>query len=92
MAQLILEMCERMIHDNNIELFYVNLILPGRGTGGGDQLFLHNPETPQAIKLKHSDFKDTSFRHILQVISVSYILSCYYGNKITRCTSQNLAP
>ena len=34
----------------------------------------------------------TSLRHILQVKPVRYILSCCHGNKITKGTSQNLAP
>ena len=46
--------------------------------------FFHHPETPQAIKLKLSDFKDTCLRHNLQVIPVRYILKCYHGNKITK--------
>ena len=53
--------------------------------------FFHCPETPQAIKLKFSDFKDTSLRHILQVIPVRHILRCYHGNKITKGTLQKLA-
>ena len=53
--------------------------------------FFHHPETPQTIKLKLSDFRDTSLRHILQVIPVRYILRCYHGNKITKGTLQNLA-
>ena len=48
--------------------------------------------TPQAIKPKLSDFKDTPLRHILQVIPVRYILSCYHGNKITEGIPQNLTP
>ena len=54
------------------------------------RFFFHHPETPQAIKLKHSDFKDTSLRHTLQVISLRYILTCYQGNKITKGTMRNL--
>ena len=54
--------------------------------------FLHHPEMAQGIKLKLSDFKDTPLRHILQVKSVLYILSCCHGNKITNVTSQNLGP
>ena len=46
--------------------------------------FFHNPETPQAMKLNFSDFKDTFLRHILQVIPISYILRCYQGNEITK--------
>ena len=62
----------------------------GGGGGGGFRslvFFFHHPETPQAIKLKLYDFKDT----YLQVISVRYILRCYHGNKITKGTLQNLA-
>ena len=54
--------------------------------------FLHHPKTSQDIKLKLPDFKDTFLRHILQVRSVLYILSCYHSNKITEGTSQDLAP
>ena len=60
--------------------------LPG-GCGGVLRLlhgFFHHPETPQAVKLKLSDFKDTSLRHILKLIPGRYILSCYHGNKITK--------
>ena len=35
--------------------------------------------------------KDPLSRHILQVKSVRYILSCCHGNKITNGTSQDLA-
>ena len=42
--------------------------------------------------MKLSDVKDTPLRHILQVKSVCYILSCCHGNKITEGTSQDLAP
>ena len=42
------------------------------------------------MKLKLSDFKDTSIKHILQVIAVCYILRRYHGNKITKGTLQNL--
>ena len=59
---------------------YINLIM----------FFFHHPETPQVMKLKLSDFKDTSLIHILNVIPVYYILRCYYGNKITKGTLQNL--
>ena len=55
-------------------------------------VFLSHPKTAQGIKLKLSDFKDTPLRHLLQVKPVRYILSCYHGNKITKGTSQNLAP
>ena len=44
---------------------------------------------PQAIKLKLYDFKKI---HLLQVKPVHYILSCFHGNKITKGTSQKLAP
>ena len=54
--------------------------------------FLHHPKTAQGIKLKLSDFKDTSLRHLLQVKPARYILSCCHSNKITKGTSQNLAP
>ena len=60
--------------------------------GGGLLFFLHHPKTAQGIKLKLSDFKDTLMRHILQVKSVPYVLSCCHGNKITEGTSQDLAP
>ena len=46
----------------------------------------------QGIKLKLADFKDTPLRHFLQVKPVRYILSCCHGNKVTKGTSQNLAP
>ena len=45
----------------------------------------------QGIKLKHSDFKDTRLRHMLQVKPVRYILSYYHGNKIKEGTWQDLA-
>ena len=61
----------------------VNPILP---------LFFQHPETHQAIKLKPSDFKCTSLRHILEVIPVRFSLSCYHGHKITKGTSHYLAP
>ena len=64
--------------------------------GGGEYapllFFLHYPKTAEGIKLKLSDFKDTPLRHFLQVKPVRYILSCWHGNKITKGTSQNLAP
>ena len=66
--------------------------------GGGQNtpppllLFLHHLKTAQSSKLKLSDFKDTPLRHFLQVKPVRYILSCCHGNKITKGTSQNLAP
>ena len=65
--------------------------------GGGGKIrpllfFLHHPETAEGIKLKLSDFKDTLLRHFLQVKPVRYILSCCHGNKITKGTSQNVAP
>ena len=72
------------------------LTLPGGGGGGGKctalPVFFHHPETLQAFTLKLSDFEDTSLRHILQIISVRYSLSCYHGIKITQGSSQNLAP
>ena len=65
---------------------YYSILIPGGG--GGDSapscFFLHHPETAEAIKLKLSDLKDTSLRHILQVIPVRNILRCYHGNKITK--------
>ena len=73
----------------------VNPILPGGGGGGkirSPPVFLHHPETAQAIKLKLSGFKDRLLRNLLQVKPVRYILSCCHGNKITKGTSQNLAP
>ena len=69
----------------------VNPILPG-GTIRPLLFFLHHPKMAQGIKLKLADFKDTPLRHILQVKPVRYILSCCHGNKITKGTSQNLAP
>ena len=72
---------------------HVNPILRGGGGGGGFRplmFFFYYPETPQAMKLKLFHFKDTSLRHILQVIPVCYILRCYHGNKITKGTLQNL--
>ena len=72
-----------------------HLTLSYGGGGGGIcplLFFLHHPERAQSIKLKLSDFKDTPLRHILQVKPVRYILSCCHGNKITKGTSQNLAP
>ena len=67
------------------------------GGGGGGKIrpppvFLQHPKTAQGIKLKLSDFKDTPSRYFLQVKPVRYILSCCHGNKITKGTSQNLAP
>ena len=53
---------------------------------------LHHLKTALDIKLKLSDFKDIPVRHLLQVKPVRYILSCCHGNKITKATSQNLAP
>ena len=52
----------------------VNPILPGEG---GGMFFFHHPETAQAMKLKRFDYKNTSVRHILQVIPGCYILRCY---------------
>ena len=65
----------------------------GGGGGGADpsRVFLPPSLAPQAIKLKLSDFKNTSLRHILQVIPVRYILRCYHGNKIPKVTLKNLA-
>ena len=67
-----------------------------RAPGGGGKIrpllfFLHHPKTAQDIKLKLSDFKDTSLRHILQVKPIRCILSCCHGNRITEGTSQDLA-
>ena len=73
----------------------VNPILLGGGGGAKYApllFFLHHPKTAQAIKLKLSGFKDTPLRHLLQVKPVRYLLSCCQGNKLTRGTSQNLAP
>ena len=58
--------------------------------GGGGRIpcplmfFFHHPETLQAMKLKLSDFKDTSLRHNLQVFQVCYILRCYHETKLQR--------
>ena len=52
--------------------------------------FFHHLDTAQAMKLKLSDFKDTSLRHILEVIPSCYILRCYHGNKITKGNLPNL--
>ena len=69
-----------------------NPTLPGEGVDSAPLMFFfHHPQTPQAIKLALFDFKDTSLRHILQVIPVRCILRYYYGNKITKGTLQNLA-
>ena len=66
--------------------------LGGRGAKYGPLLFfLHHPKTAQAIMLK-LNVKDTPLRHLLPVKPVRYILSCCHGNKITKSTSQNLAP
>ena len=71
----------------------LNPILPGGGAKYVPLLFfLHNPKTAQGTKLKLSDFKDTPLRHISQVKLVRYILKCCHDNKITECTSQDLAP
>ena len=67
----------------NVEKGPINPVLP---------VFLRHPKTAQGIKMKLSYFKNTPFRHILQVKTVSYILNCCHGNKITKDTSQNLAP
>ena len=82
---------------------YVSLVLSDHWgltlsyLGGGGKIcpllfFLHHPKTAQVIKLKLSDFKDTPLRHFLQFKPVCYIFSCCPGNKITKGTSQNLAP
>ena len=76
--------------------FLKRIVLTLSYQGGGGKIhsllfFLHHPKTAQGIKLKLSDFKDTPLRHILQVKSVHYILSCCHGNKITKDISQNLA-
>ena len=52
------------------------------------EFFFPRRETPQAIKLKLSYFKETSLRHVVQVIPVRYKLS-YHGNKTTNGTTQN---
>ena len=78
-----------------LERTFLNPILPGGGGGGKIRpllFFLHHPKTAQGIKLKLSDFQDTPIRHILQVKPVRYICSCCHGNKISKGTSQNLAP
>ena len=66
--------------------------LRGHNTPPPLLFFLRYPKTPQAIKLKLSDFKDTPLRHLSNVIPVRYILSCYHGNKITQGSLQNLTP
>ena len=73
----------------------LNPILPGIGGGAKYApllFFLHHPKTAQGIKMKLSGFKDTPLRHLLYVKQVRYILSCCHGNRITKGTSQNLAP
>ena len=76
-----------------IKQFFNPILLGGRGAKYPPLLFfLYHPKTAQGIKLKLSDFKDTPLRHLLQVKPVRCILSCCYGNKITKGTSQNLAP
>ena len=78
------------------EPWFVKIFNPILRGGGGKirppLFFLHHPKTAQGIKLRHSDFKDTPLRHILQVKRVRYLLSCCHGNKITEGTSQDLAP
>ena len=75
-------------------LVTVDPILPGWGqnTPPPPPVFPPHSKTAQGIKLKLYDFKDTFLRHISQVKSVRYILSCCHGNKITDGTSQDLAP
>ena len=90
------EQCFRQFLDTAIKNPKNILTLSYRGRGGGRfraplMFFFRHPETPQAIKLKLSDFKDTSLRNILQVIPVCYVLRCYQGNKITKGTLGNLA-
>ena len=75
----------------------VNLTLSYLEGGGGTKyapllFFIHYPKTAQGIKLKLSDIKDTPLRHFLRVKPGRYILSCCHGNKVTKGTSQNLAP
>ena len=71
------------------------LLTPSYGGRGWQNtpphVFANHSEAPQTIQLKRSYCKDTSLRHILQIIAVRYGLSCYHGNKITKCTPQNLA-
>ena len=86
-----------MYGPENVQLNFFGLsrILSGRGQNTPPPpppFFLYHPKTPQGIKLKLSDVKDTPLRHILQVKSVCYTLSCCHGNKITEGTSQDLAP
>ena len=71
---------------------YFKPYLNWEGGNTPPHVFLHHPKTAKGIKLKLSDFKDTPLRHFLQVKPVCYILSCCHGNKITKGTSQNLAP
>ena len=69
------------------EVYSVQCISYLREGGGGKippPFFLHHLKMAQLIKLKLSDFKDTSLRHILQVMTICYILSCYHGNKTTQ--------
>ena len=101
----ILKNC-RFLYHTKLVLMLLTILTPmknsftlsylGRGGGGAKYalllFFLHHPKTAQGIKLKLSDFKDTPLRHFLQEKPVCYILSCCHGNKITKGTSQNLAP
>ena len=79
LVHLLTRYCDMLHHYMNT----INPILPG-GDSAPLVFFFHHPETPQAIKLKLSDFKDTSLRHILQVIPVRYILRCNHGNKLQK--------
>ena len=85
-----------MYGPENVELSFFRLssILSERGQNMPPPplFFLHHPKTPQSIKLKLSDVKDTPLRHILQVKPLCYILSCCHDNKITEGTSKDLAP
>ena len=87
---------EKRGHDNSAETNLAALTLSNLGGGGGQNTppscFAPPPKTGQGIKLKLSDFKDTPLRHLLQVKPVRHILSCCYGNKITKGTWQNFAP
>ena len=76
----------------NVVRDFLTLSYLGGGAKYAPPVFPHHPKTAQGIKLKLSDFKDTPLRHIWQVKPVRYILSFCHGNKITKGTSQNLAP